>query len=62
MNSLMDHMQMLLDIPDDEVTVDELNQLVTCVGKLDKVVTRMGETRMLQLKNKRKDDDGDWWR
>ena len=59
MNSLMKSMQYLLDIPDDEITVDELNTLVSCISKMDKHLKKMGEVRMLRLK---KDYSDEWWR
>lgn len=52
MTSLMDHMQYLIEIPDDEVSVDELHQLTTRIDKLDKFIAKMGEVRMLRLKKK----------
>ena len=59
MNSLMKDMQYLLDIPDDEITVDELNQLISRIEKLDKTIAKMGEVRMLRLKKEYGDE---WWR
>lgn len=52
MTELMDHLQFLLEIPDDDVTVDELNGIVACVKKLDKHIAKMGEVRLLRFRKK----------
>jgi hypothetical protein len=57
MDSLMDHMQYLLEIPDDDITVDELHQLITRIEKLDKTIEKMIDVRSMKLRREIEEEE-----
>jgi hypothetical protein len=57
MTSLMDHMQYLLEIPDDDITVDELHQLITRIEKLDKTIEKMIDVRSMKLRREIEEEE-----